>query len=243
MADKEKQVEGVQQEAQADVAEAPPQEDLARQLEELQAQVSDKDAKIKGLRQSAAKHSERERKLTDNWDTLNKRFDSSEEQLATILDALAAQGMELETPQQQTYKQKLFLARKAEGERSKEETPTPPGVTEFVNYVDAHGLERDSDIVMEAAGDGRSPTEAKNYLRDKLKAQDEARIAKLAGEKAQSQYEQKLKESGLTSKGAKGPNASSSKEFSAASIAKMSPAEYASNKDEIAEAYRAGNIK
>jgi len=107
------------------------------------------------------------------------------------------------------HSQKLELQR-AERGKAKTETPSDPAVTKFVNYVDDNDLERDSVLVREAA-EGRTPTEALDYLRDKLKAQktstDEARIAKLVEEKAKVVVEQRLKESGLTSKGAGGPNA------------------------------------
>jgi len=205
MADEETKVEEVQE-----TAEAPPEvsiEDIKAQLEEARGQISERDAKLKGLRQSAAKRSEREHKLTDTLDAMNKRLEMTEEQGAGILDILESQNEGLETPERQTHKQKLDLQRVERG-KAKTETPVDPAVTKFVNYVDEHDLKRDSALVTEAAED-RSPTEALDYLRDKIKAQDDAKIAKLVEEGVQIQVEQELKKSGLTSKGAGGPNAAS----------------------------------
>jgi len=208
MADEETKVEEVQE-----VAEAPPEvsiDDLRTQLTEKDSLIVERDAKIKGLRQAAAKHSERERKLTDSWDTVHKRLDAGEEQRAIMLDMLTAQGSGLEIPtQQQSYKQKLDLER-AERGKTKTETPVDPAVNRFLDFVEFMGLDRNDKLVLEAVNEGNStPQEALTHLRDKIKADEKASADIKADEKAQKLYEQKLKGNGLTSKGAGGPNAAS----------------------------------
>jgi len=180
-------------------------------VEELTKQLGDKDAENKKLRQAVARHSESEHKLKDQSETLtnlHKRMEGQEEVIAEIADYIdelrGTPVEEVRTPRG-SHKEQLDQRRK-ERVGAEVKPAANPAVDEFVGYMKAQGLTIESALVKEAIAEDRSPEEALSYLRDKVKTSEDAKLSKLAEEKAQILFEQKAKADGLTTQGARGPS-------------------------------------
>jgi len=184
-------------------------EPIEPSIEELKQEIERKETHIQTL-QGSLKAAQQRGIPKEELNTLHKKIDDMQEWNAQVMDDLARQisGEEEDTkPVRKTYRQQL--QDKREEAKPKEELKLDPDVQKFVKYLDSQGLDSDDPLVKEAVAEDRSPQEALNYLKDKVKGQTQAEVDKLADEKAKNLVEQKFKDLGLTAPGADGPSAPS----------------------------------
>jgi len=212
-------------------------------IEDLKKEIERKESEIKRL-QGISKDLQKRGIPKEELDALTQRIDGIEELHATMMDYLVehlGEPVEEEpTPTKKTYRQQLDERRAIQRVGKRE---TDPDVSRFINYVDGQGLERNDPLVLEAVGEDRTPQEALKYLRDKIKATNQASVDKLIAEKAKALNEQWLREHGIAASEASGPSAPGSKRFTRESIAGMSLEEYIANKEAITKALEQGRIK
>jgi len=182
-------------------------EPIEPSIEELKQEIERKETHIQTL-QGSLKAAQQRGIPKEELNTLHKKIDDMQEWNAQVMDDLARQisGEEEDTkPVRKTYRQQL--QDKREEAKPKEELKLDPDVQKFVKYLDSQGLDSDDPLVKEAVAEDRSPQEALNYLKDKVKGQTQAEVDKLADEKAKNLVELKFKELGLTAPGADGTSA------------------------------------
>ena len=207
-------------------------------VDELQQENARKEAEIKRL-QGISKDLQKRGVSQEQVQSLHKKIDDMQEWTAGVMDDLATKiGGDYEEPKptRKGYREQLNERRQQAPQAQPE---APPDIEEFMTYIAGLGFTIQHPQVQEAVAEDRSPTEALNYLKEKMDTKNQAEIKKQVA----LGVEEEMKKRGLTTSGASGPSASSTKVFSAKQIADMPIEEFKANKEAIEEAQRLGKIK
>ena len=235
------------------VEETPPPE-TETQPENLQARIdalTAENERLDGLHKDGQRKesriAERERKqnILDTIPSLVQRLDGIEEYQAMNADSLeelrGIQGIEERPPTRRSHFEELRQKRELAGKAEKPKTETPVDPENLRATILVQGIIADMNWDMEHPAVKKilhledEPQEALKILRKEQKSQRDKEV--------EETVQAKIKLSGVTTPETAGPSGQGTRSYTPAQIRAMPYEEYASQKDDIEKAYRAGKIK
>ena len=225
------------------------QENLQAQLDAAKAEAEQNLELYKDGQRKESKIAERERKqdVLDTIPALRQEMADNREYMETMATFMEQNlGASAYTEQPTVPRSPFAELRQRQEDRRKQPAETKK---ETVSQVDPEDLKASVQAqgIMDEMGWGKDHPTVKKVWNEEdpqkvLKAFREAQKTQRDTE-VEERYQQKLKDGGITTPETAGPSGQGTRSYTPAQIAAMSYEEYASNKESIEKAYRAGNIK